>query len=197
MAYGVRAWTPSRVITRATTEKGEFVERRRHARVKMELPARYLTPDGEEAEGVTVDFSPAGVRFRAAKRLSPGVEIIAYVRDLGRLQGRIVRTTEDGFVLAIAGSERKAERLAEKIAWLKPEGVQDRRLFPRVSGAGAMIEVRGADGRNQIAPIIDMSAGGIAFETELALKVGDRIEIGDQTGVVVRVFKGGVAAKFI
>jgi len=199
MSYGTRGWTPSRIITRATAQVGEHVERRRFARVKMELPGRYLTPEGEEFDCVTVDLSPGGVRFQttAPALPPPGAVVIAYVRDLGRLQGPVVRRLKDGFVIAIAATELKIERLAQKIAWLKPEGAADRRLFPRVVLEGAMIPVRCADGRSEVAPIIDVSTGGIAFRTGFALKIGERVEIGEQTGVVVRLFDGGAAAKFI
>jgi len=203
MTYGTRGWTPSRVITLATAQAGEQageqVERRRFARVKMELPGRYLTPEGEEYDCVTVDLSPGGVRFQtsASTLPPPGADIIAYVRDLGRLQGPVVRRLKDGFVITIAATERKIDRLAQKIAWLKPESGAERRLFPRLVLEGAMIPVRRVDGRSEVVSIIDVSTGGIAFRTSFALEIGERVEIGEQTGVVVRLFDGGAAAKFI
>jgi len=163
----------------------------------MELPGRYLTPEGEEYDCVAVDFSPTGVRFRASASPSPGANVVAYVRDLGRVQGRVVRRLRDGFVIAVAATGLKAERLSQKIARLKPEGAEDRRLFPRLVLEGAMIPVRCADGRNQMAPILDVSETGIALRTDIALKLGERVEIGEQTGVVVRLFEGGAAARFI
>jgi hypothetical protein len=163
----------------------------------MELPGRYLTPEGDEYDCVTIDFSPAGIRFRAPALPSPGANIVAYVRDLGRIQGRVVRRLRDGFIIAVAASEIKAERLSQKIARLKADGAEDRRLFPRVAPEGAIIPVRCADGRNQMAAIVDVSETGIAFRTDLALKVGERVEIGEQTGIVVRLFAGGATAKFI
>lgn len=163
----------------------------------MELPGRFLTPEGNEYDCVTVDFSPGGVRFQAAASPHLGDNVIAYVRDLGRLQGNVVRKLKDGFVMEVALTALKTERLTQKIAWLKPEGAADRRLFPRITLEGAMIPVRCADGRNQIAPIVDVSENGIAFRTALALTIGERVEIGEQTGVIVRLFDGGAAAKFI
>jgi len=166
----------------------------------MELPGRYLTPGGEEHECATVDFSPAGVRFRStAQPLPPlGADVIAYVRDLGRLKGPVVRRWRDGFVIAVATTELKLERLTQKIAWLKQEGAEELRLFPRVAAPeGSLIPVRCKDGRSENAPIIDMSSGGVAFRTSLALKLGEQLELGDQIGVVVRLFEGGAAAKFL
>jgi hypothetical protein len=199
MAYHTHGWTPGRILKRATAQAGEDaepVERRRFPRVKMELPGRYMTPDGAEYDCVTVDFSPGGVRFQAATLPGLGANIVAYVRDLGRLQGNVIRAMKDGFVIELAATALKVERLRHKIAWLRAEGVADRRLFPRLTLEGAMIPVRCADGRNQIAPIIDVSESGIAFRIGLALKIGDRVEIGEQTGIIVRLFEGGAAAKF-
>jgi hypothetical protein len=156
-----------------------------------------MTPGDQEYDCVTVDFSPAGVRFRAPAPPSPGAEVVAYVRDLGRIQGSVIRRMADGFVLAVAATALKSDRLAQKIAWLKAECGKDRRLFPRLVLDGAMIPLRCADGRRQIAPIIDVSESGIALRTHLALNIGERVEIGEQTGVIVRLFEGGAAAKFI
>ena len=163
----------------------------------MELPGRYLTPEGEEYDCVTVDFSTAGMHFRAPAPPRPGDSVVVYVRDLGRVQGRVVRRMRDGFIIEVAAKGLKAERLAQKIARLRAEGAQDRRLFPRLVVEGATIPVRCADGRGHIAAIVDVSETGIALRTDLNLKVGERVEIGEQTGVVVRLFDGGAAAKFI
>lgn len=196
MAYETQAWAPRRIITRTAEQEGEPVERRHHPKLKIELPGRYLTPDGEEYECMTVDFSLGGVRFRAPVSPSPGANVIAYVSELGRLQGSVMRRMSDGFVIALALTELKTERLAHKIARLNTKDAKDRRLFPRVALAGALIPVRCADGRNELAPVIDVSESGIAFRTSLALQVGERLEIGEQTGVIVRMFDGGAAAKF-
>jgi len=163
----------------------------------MELPGRYLTPEGEEYDCVTVDFSAAGVRFRAPQSPRPGASVVAYVRDLGRLQGSVIRRLTDGFVIAVAAPALKTERLLQKMARLKPGGAEDRRLFPRLALEGALIPLLCADGRNQLAPIVDVSECGIALRTHLALTVGERVQIGEQTGIIVRLFEGGAAAKFI
>jgi hypothetical protein len=197
MSFGNPTWKPSRVITLAMAEKGERVERRRHVRVQVELPARYLAPDGGEFDAVTVNVSAVAVRFRASHRPRPGDEIVAYVQDLGRMAGSVLRVTEDGFVLLIKGTALKAERLQQKIDWLKPSGAPDRRLFPRVTVEGAMIGLRCADGREDTARIVDVSTSGIAVRTELVLHVGETLDIGEQKGVIVRLFEGGAAARFV
>ena len=199
MTYNTREWMPGRVIRRASPEEDHPVERRRFARTKIALPGRYLTQEGEECECVTVDISPGGVRFQTSAPYlpAPGSLVTAYVRDLGRLHGPVVRRLKDGFALTISCTETKTERLAQKLAALGQEGTPDRRLFPRVAVAGALIPVSCADGRNEIAGIIDVSTGGIAFRTGLALTPGDVLRIGDQTGIVARVFEGGAAARFL
>ena len=200
MTFDSKGWMPTRIISRTSAQDGDRLERRRFARVKLELPGRYLTPEGEEFECMTVDFSPSGVRFQSSARPLPnlGANVIAYVRDLGRLQGAVIRRLSDGFVMAVNATELKLQRLEQKIAWLKPESAPDRRLFPRVVlPEGASIPVRCADGRSENADIIDISEGGIAFRASLSLALGERLEIGEQSGVVVRVFDGGAAVRYI
>jgi hypothetical protein len=195
MDYEAGAGAPRPEASDADDESGNL-DRRKFERTKVALPARYLAPEGGEHDCETVDVSPNGVRFKAPQRPFIGDHVIAYVRDLGRVQGVAVRLLADGFAIAVGGTWRKTERLVQKIAWLQRKESDDRRLFQRLELEGAEIALRCADGREQVVQIIDISSTGIAFHSDLKLDVGERVEIGRQQAVIARLFAGGAAASF-
>ena len=171
------------------------IERRSHPRLQLPLPARFLTPDGEEVECLTVDISASGIRFRTARPPQIGATVIAYVKELGRLQGVAVRRLDDGFAMELITTALKMQRLAEKIAQLS--GAPERRLFERLEVHGAQIVLRiGTDPEMRV-EIIDVSTTGVAFRGDFTLKPGDRVEVGGRAAVVARMFQGGAAASFL
>lgn len=94
------------------------IERRRHARVALALHGRYMIEDGSEFRCQTVDVSPVGIAIRGFLAGEMGQRLVAYLDDLGRIEGAIIRRTS--FLLAIEAlpSARKLSRLAAKIDWL-------------------------------------------------------------------------------
>jgi hypothetical protein len=178
-----------------TPEGAGHDERRRFERISMTLPARYLTPDGEEVECETINVSPGGVLFRGG-RPPLGANIIAYVSGLGRVQGVAVRLMANGFAIAIAGATAKTERLIHKIEWLKRRGRADQRLFQRVELEGALIALKCADGRQQTVELHDASTMGASFQCDLGLRMGEAVEIAGRKAIVARLLEGGAAVKF-
>lgn len=120
-------WSP-RADSADTTPSGWSIdtERRRYARVPLALRGRYMIEDGSEFRCQTVDVSPMGIAFRGFLAGEIGQQLVAYLDDLGRIEGAIIRRTS--FLLAIEASPspRKLSRLAAKIDWLiqrKNEGL--------------------------------------------------------------------------
>ena len=91
------------------------VEHRRHPRVPLALPGRYMIEDGSEFRCQTIDVSPVGIAIRGFLAGEVGQQVVAYLDDLGRIEGVIVRRTS--FLLAIGASPppRKINRLAARI----------------------------------------------------------------------------------
>ena len=176
------------------------LERRRFPRVKIALPGRYMTCEGDENPCLTVDVAAGGLRLLTARRLKPGARIVAYIRDLGRIEGVVVRAQSDGFALVVTGTQRKLERLVGKIEWIQrrsgAEGAE-RRLLPRLELDGAFIVPlrRGEDEAS--VEVVDISATGLAFLTSLALAQGERVLVGGRPAVVARLFDGGAAAHYV
>jgi hypothetical protein len=173
-------------------------DRRRYTRVKLALSGRYLTPDGSEYPCSTVDVSPGGVRLKGPRVCAPGSHVIVYIRDLGRLEGVVVRTVSDGFALALDCTPRKTERLLSRIEWLldRNAGGAERRASPRFEPDGPFVVLISEDGSHRVVELTDISSNGFAFLTEQLVKIGDRLELGTQRARISRLFPGGAAAIF-
>jgi hypothetical protein len=66
-------------------------ERRRFQRVGLHLHARYMLADGREFPGDVVNMSPGGIALRASENGRPGERVVAYVDDVGRIEGLVAR----------------------------------------------------------------------------------------------------------
>lgn len=176
-------------------------ERRRHLRAGLILPGRYMLADRREYPCETIDVSPTGVAIRS---LSPRVEkygerVVAYFRDLGRVEGIVVRRAAGWFALDIRAPENKIERLSERISWLKNRktvGVADRRDVGRSDTWREQTSLKTADGREFLAELIDLSMQGAAVLVGVVLPIGERILLGDQPAYIARRLPGGFAVTF-
>jgi PilZ domain len=108
-------------------------ERRRYARFPLALQGRYMLEDGREFPCQTTDVSAVGVAVSGPPVGAIGDWVIAYVDEIGRIEGAIVRRTPVSFALEIRASLLKLQRLAIKInrlARAEDERLLDRRTFP-------------------------------------------------------------------
>jgi len=90
-------------------------ERRRHIRVPLALRGRFMLEGGREYACVTRDVSRMGMAIQGAPVGAMGERVIAYLEELGRIEGRIVRRSEDWFAIELVATPQKLERIDEKI----------------------------------------------------------------------------------
>jgi len=176
-------------------------ERRRHQRVKVSLLGRYMLADRREFPCQVVNMSPGGMALIAPVVGNPGERVIAYVDHLGRLEGVIARTIDNGFAMTIAATSRKRDKLAAQLTWLAnrhilnlPEDRRHGRFTPRNPMARLILP----DGRNVTCRIIDLSQSGaaVSINPDLRPAVGAAITIGKTPGRVVRHIEDGFAVEF-
>ena len=141
-------------------------ERRRHQRVKVNLLGRYMLADRREFPCQVVDMSPGGMALQAPMAGQPGERVIAYVDHLGRLEGKVARTFENGFAMTISATLRKRDKLAAQLTWLAnrqilnlPEDRRHGRFAPRNPMARLVLP----NGTNVACRVIDLSQSGAAI----------------------------------
>jgi len=182
--------TPSNEAPQKTS-----MERRRHRRIAMKLNVRFLLQDGSEHNGSVADISVGGMAIKCDVRPSEGTIVIAYVQDLGRLEGLVSRVDDMGFAVRLTLSALRRDKLEERLSnGHKPAGA-DGRLHEREATAGVTRIVRG-DGREIPCRVIDLSLGGVSVETAEWPALGEQVMVGKMRGRVVRHHEVGIAIEF-
>src|SRR6476619_6405397 len=162
-------------------------ERRRFQRVRVDLLGRYMLPDRREFPCQVVNMSPGGMALIAPIAGQPGERVIAYVDHLGRLEGVIARTLDNGFAMTIGATLRKRDKLAAQLTWLAnrnilnlPEDRRHGRFVPRRPVARLILP----NGTNVTCRVIDLSASGaaIAIKPDLRPPVGAAVTLGKTAG---------------
>jgi hypothetical protein len=174
-------------------------ERRRHQRVRVNLLGRYMLSDRREFPCQVVNMSPGGMALIAPEIGNVGERVIAYVDHLGRLEGTIARTFQNGFAVAISATARKRDKLAAQLTWLAnrailnlPEDRRHGRFVPRTSAARLILP----NGHNVGVRIIDISLSGAGVSTGHRPEVGSHVTLGKIPGRVVRHLEEGFAIEF-
>lgn len=83
----------------------------RDFRYPLVLSGRYMLIDRTEWSCHTVNVSTSGVLIKALARPVHGERIVAYLEDVGRLEGRVVRLDPTGFALRLITTDVKRQRL--------------------------------------------------------------------------------------
>ena len=113
-------------------------ERRRHQRVKVRLTGQFMRQDRREFPCATIDISPGGIAFEAEASGEVGERIIAYLNQIGRVEGTVARHFYGGFAIQMKLPPLKREKLADQLTWLAnrqvlgmPEDRRHERIVPR------------------------------------------------------------------
>jgi hypothetical protein len=176
-------------------------ERRRFQRVKINLLGRYMLVDRSEFPCQVINMSPGGMALIAPVTGKPGERVVSYIDHLGRIEGKIARTFENGFAMTIAASARKRDELAAQLTWLAnrdilnlPEDRRHGRFAPRNPLARLILP----NGNNASCRIIDLSQSGaaIAVAPDLRPEIGAVVTVGKTQGRVVRHIDDGFAIEF-
>lgn len=176
-------------------------ERRRHGRVKLALPGRFMRANRQEFACMTLDMSPGGVSFSAQETVEVGERIVAYLDQIGRIEGRVVREFEGGFAIAMKLPVAKRQRLADQLTWLAnrhalglPEDRRHERIRPSLISTTLILP----GGREVLSTIVDVSQSGVALKLSrpASAAMGMPVTVGGTPGRIVRIVNEGVAIEF-
>lgn len=174
-------------------------EKRRHRRVRLNLLGRFMLANGEEYPCQVINMSPGGAALVTAVIGEPGERVIAYIDEIGRVEGKIVRNFEGGFAFAINATQRKRDKLANQLTWLANRtslGMPEDRRHERVQPRNPYSRIKLPDGRTYACRVIDMSISGAAVAIQVRPALGTEVTLGRMRARVVRHFSEGVAVQF-
>lgn len=177
-------------------------EKRNIPRVVISIGGRFMREDRTEYGGTAVDASVQAISVETEIKCRVGERIIGYFYTIGRIEGKVLRVDDTGFVLEITTTAMKRDRLASQLTWLANREIlnlpEDRR-HDRVVPRDPRIPVRNlADnsGTTVQGHLIDVSRSGAAVSIKGTFTKGDEILLGTTPARVVRCFDGGVAVEF-
>lgn len=172
---------------------------RRHRRVGAPLAGRCMFEDRREVACRVIDISVGGVALAAPAFGCLRERVVAYVDQIGRLEGRIVRHFVGGFALAYSVSESRRDKLADQLTWIANRAVlglpEDRRHDRRVpSNPWSMLVFD--DGSELRCRILDVSPSGAAVRADVRPPIGTPVILGRMRGCVVRHAVDAVGIEF-
>lgn len=176
-------------------------DKRLHRRVPAQLSGRMMLPDTREFACETLNVSPGGSLISSKATPSIGARIVAYIEEVGRIEGDVARITSEGFAVNHRASGLRRQRIADVLTWIankKPLGLADLRRHVRLKcRGGERTHITLKDGRSGSCPVIDMSLGGVAVRTGLRPRVGDEVLIKRTWAKVARHLKTGIALEYV
>ena len=89
------------------------VERRHDQRVKVRLLGRFMRSDRKEFDCESIDASPYGIAFSSDAGVQPGERIVAYLNQIGRVEGRVARIFPGGFAIQMNVPPAKRDKLGD------------------------------------------------------------------------------------
>lgn len=179
------------------TIDADIIERRRHARVDMPIKARFLGEDGEERPCLVSNVSAGGALLRAAAPPKEGEHVVIYVDEVGRFEGRVIRSVGSEFAVDYRGRRAKSKRTADALTVVlnsKPLA-SDRRATPRIKTEARAV-LRLEDGEMVPCSILDISLTGASIEIDPRPALGTIVTLGKMQAKVVRRHEKGVGVVF-
>ena len=174
-------------------------EESRFQRVRVSVLGRYMLADRREFPCQILEMSPGDALVIAPVSGLDGEKVIAYVDHVGRIEGTIQSQVDGGFLMNIAASPRKRDKMAAQLTWLAnkdilnlPEDRRHERVVPDIRHSTVVLD----DGRRYNCKIIDISLSGAAVELDVRPAMGTPITLGRMRARVIRHFQNGVGVEF-
>ena len=178
---------------------GQAADERRHRRIVVSLPVRFMTEAGSEHRGLLFDMSPGGVSVTAEQIPAIGSRVILYIDDIGRAEGIVARSHSFGFAVRLTTTQNRRDKIAERLTYhanrhrLRDEDLRGHER-KEVDQEGRCTL---PDGTDVPCRVIDLSLTGAALALEPRPAVGAELSIGRMRGRVVRHIPGGVAIRYL
>ena len=128
-----------------------------------------------------------------------GERIVIYLDELGRFEGELVRSFENGFAVKIIGTAYKREKIANQLTWIVNKNQLDLaedRAHERVVSLKQYIKITLSDGSEHDARLLDVSIGGASLSLLPKPLVGEKVAVGLIRGTVVRHHDHGIGVRF-
>lgn len=159
------------------------------------LLGRFMLPDMSEHACQISHLSAAGAVFLTSTTPPPGVSLVAYIDELGRMEAVSGEPVDGGFRVGFQLSNTRRDRIIERLQSLSEDGVA-RRRHVRFVPRDAKSHLTLLDGRTYVCEVIDISLSGAAVKVDVMPALGTFLNLGRMRGRVVRYIESGIAIEF-
>ena len=159
-----------------------------------------MLADRREFPCQVINMSPGGMALIAPVSGNVGERVIAYVDHLGRLEGTVARTFNNGFAMTIAATARKRDKLAAQLTWLANRNILN---LPEDRRHGRIVPTQSERPADRCRTAAISTSGSSTFRcpapasrTQQRPDVGSPVTLGKIPGRVVRHLEEGFAIEF-
>jgi PilZ domain len=177
-------------------------DRRRHVRFEVNLLGRFMRADKQEFPCRITSISVGDASFMSPTTVEMDERIVAYMDQIGGIEGTVTRVEGELFVLRISATQHKREKLAGHITWLinrgELEGMDARRSGHErlaIGNKGSILHL-GADHAVEVS-IIDVSISGASVQIADRPPLGTPVTLGKLRALVVRHHADGIGLQFL
>ncbi|CAN5365328.1 PilZ domain-containing protein [soil metagenome] len=164
------------------------------------LFARFMLPDSTEHACQATALSLDGATFLTNHVPVGGTQIVAYLEDVGRVEGVSAEAVPGGFQVVFPHTGARRERFAARLEWLKDRtggAGPDSRRHTRFEPADSKSHITLPDGRVYPCEVIDISLSGAALKVDVIPGLGTYVMLGKMRGRIVRYLDNGIAMEFV
>lgn len=168
--------------------------------VQQTLFGRFMLPDQSEhpcqVHGITID----GAIFVTEQVPPPGLSIVAYLEEVGRVEATTSDPVEGGLRVTFALTGARRDRFESRLRWLVEKqkgGSEEDRRHVRYEPTQKTSQITMPDGREYNCEVMDISLSGAAIKVEVMPSLGTYIMLGKMRGRVVRYLDNGIAIEFV
>ena len=159
-----------------------------------------MLPDMTEHPCQVLKVTADDAVFATAVDVPAGVQLVAYIDEVGRVEGVIEKSVSGGFSVIFNHSESRRQRIKKRLEWLdsddRPSGAELRR-HARSEPQDNKSHITLPDGRVYPCEVIDISLSGASVRTDVMPALGTYLHLGKMRGRTVRYHDEGFAIEFV
>ncbi|MEM1200764.1 MAG: PilZ domain-containing protein [Pseudomonadota bacterium] len=164
------------------------------------LFGRYMRPDHQEYPCQVGSIDASKIEVIAKHEVEFGEHIVAYLDQIGRIEGVVSQRQEGGFTISLSLSGTRLERFQKRLEWLhnrdESDGA-DQRRHARYHPSDSASQLILPDGRNYPCEILDISVSGSSVKVGVIPSIGTYVMLGKMRGRVTRVHAEGIGIEFL
>jgi hypothetical protein len=161
---------------------------------------RFMLPDMSEHPCQVKDLSLDGAIFISSQVPQGGMQIVAYIDDVGRVEALSADPVPGGFRVIFTHAGARRDRFAARLNWAHTKNGQtaaEQRRHFRYEVTEKASHITLPDGRIYPCEVIDISLSGAAVKVDVMPSLGTHVMLGKMRGRIVRYHETGVALEFV